>query len=240
MNILNITNRVLFFCCLCALITAAGCAPVYVPNARHTNLMDKRGEASASGYAGVNGTDIQLAYAVSDDIGLLAAGSFGENESKTSDDYHKHKYGELGMQYQQDFGIGRVEVIGGFGKGSATSVDTYEFITESEVQATGQYNKLFLQPNIGLETNLLDAGLALRLGHVIFTEFETSSDRYTENQQSTFFEPAVFARMGWKNVKLEAQVGATKSLQHETEVAFDYILPYMSMGIRLNMNLIGQ
>lgn len=140
-------NRYTTYLFLIVLVVVVGCAPVYVPNARHTHQLSEKGEIAAGGYAGTNGSDVQLAYAVSDDFGVLAAGSFIQN---TESDFHKHKYGEFALQFQEAFNTGRFEVMTGYGFGTTTT-DGY----------TGNYGKFFLQPNFGLETNFIDAGFAL-------------------------------------------------------------------------------
>jgi hypothetical protein len=98
--------------------TLQACAPVYIPSARHTHQLDKKGEISAAVYSGTNGVDGQAAVAVSDKVGILGAGSFGTNEEEGSPDYHRHSYGELGVEYFRAIGrIGRLELIGGGGLG---------------------------------------------------------------------------------------------------------------------------
>ena len=224
--------------CLVLTVIAAGCAPVYVPSARHTHQLNEKGEASFSGHSGTNGADFQLAYAVTDHIGVLGAASFARDDEREDQDFHKHTYGEIGVQYHDNIGgIGRFEFLSGFGRGSASSVDTYTFDdSPSEIRATGKYGKFFVQPNIGLETDIVDAGLAFRFGHVIFTEFETSNATYNENESATFFEPGLFVRRGWQTVKLEGQIGYSVPMQDENQVAFDYEPFFLSLGIQLKLD----
>lgn len=205
----------------------SGCASVYIPSAQHTHLMDKKGELHIAGHGGTNGGDIQGAYAVSDRMGVIAAASFGSSDEG---DFHEHSFVEGGATYFRPLGkIGRYEVLAGLGVGSAEALTQYDFFGPQEIKATGDYTKVFLQNNFGLETGALETGLALRLGQVVFTEFETSSSRYDESENGTFFEPAIFARLGWKNIKLESQVGISKPLQES--VAFDYRLINVSLGL---------
>lgn len=207
------SDRIIFLLWVLTLLLISGCASVYIPSAQHTHLMDKKGELHAAAHAGTNGADIQGAYAISDRMGLVAAASFGSSDEE-GEDFHKHSYIELGADYFRPIGkIGRYEALGGLGVGSAESVTQYNFFGPQEVQATGDYTKIFLQNNFGLETGPLETGLVLRLSHVVFTEFETSSMTYNESKAGTFFEPAIFARLGWKNVKIESQVGISGPLQ---------------------------
>ncbi|NGP88508.1 hypothetical protein [Fodinibius halophilus] len=214
----------------------SGCASVYVPSAQHTNLMNEKGELHAAAHAGVNGGDIQAGYAVSDNFGIIGAASFGSSEEEgTADDFHEHSYAEIGGTYFRPIGTkGRYEVMAGVGAGSAESVTQYNFFGPQQVKATGDYTKVFLQNNIGVETGILEAGVAIRLGHVIFRKFETSNTTYEESERGTFFEPSAFARLGWKNVKFETQVGVAGPLQDD--IAFDYRTLLFSLGIHLQFN----
>lgn len=223
------------------LLIQSSCAPVYVPNTYHSYLMDQKGDLHAAVYTGTNGIDIQGGYAVSENVGLVAAASFGKREDDTNSDgsldadFHKHNYGEFGLSYFHPFGgVGRFEALGGFGFGSAETVTQYDFFGPEVVRATGSYNKFFVQSNVGLETGALEAGVAIRLGQVVFNEFETSDETYGDSEAGTFFEPGVFARVGWKNIKIESQFGLSGLLQDE--VAFDYEPGILSIGLHLQLN----
>ncbi len=233
---MKLFNLLLLFTVPIILLQSA-CAPVYVPNTRHTPLLDDKGEVHAAVHGGTNGADVQAAIAVSNSVGLVAAGSFGTNEGSGSldADYHKHSYGELGLAYFKPFGkIGRFEALGGAGLGTAEAVNQYDFFGPQEVQATGNYRKYFVQGNLGVETGALEAGVALRLAQVVFTEFEASNVTHDQTESGTFFEPAAFARLGWKNIKLESQLGVSGLLQDE--VAFDYETILFSLGIHFQFN----
>jgi len=218
------------------LMLCNACAPVYIPNSRQVHLLDHRGELDGNFNAGTNGTDIQGAYAVSDHLGIMAAGSFDKaNVKESNSDYHKHHYGELGLEYFTSMGkIGRFELGAGMGRGSATAVDHYDFISPRELKATGKYNKLFISSDVGLQTGMLDLGVVARLGNVSFTEFETSSTTYTNTKSATFFEPAALMRLGWKHIKLESQIGFSKPFKKD--LAFDYEPFYFSLGLNFNFS----
>ncbi|WP_445666444.1 hypothetical protein [Fodinibius sp. AD559] len=218
-------------------VALSSCAPVYVPNARQTNLMEKQGEFHGAAHAGTNGGDIQLAYAMFDHVGIFGSTSFKTDEETgdTDQDYHKHRYGEFGAIYFHPIGnIGRFEALGGFGLGRAEAVDQYDVFGPNEVRAEGSYHKAFAQTNIGLETSAFETGVALRLAQITFSEFETSSMSLGEAESGTFFEPAAFARLGWKNVKIESQLGVATLLQDE--VAFDYESLFFSIGLHFQID----
>jgi hypothetical protein len=200
-------------------------------------MLSEKGELHASAHAGTSGGDIQLAYAMSGKFGVFGAGSFKADEASEDpdSDFHEHRYGEVGAIYYRPLGkVGRFEVLAGLGLGRAEGVDQYEVFSPQQIRATGNYNKLFTQANIGLETDPFEVGLALRLGQVTFTEFETNSASLKESESGTFFEPAIFARLGWKNVKLESQLGLAGLLQDE--VAFDYESMFFSLGLHFQLD----
>lgn len=220
------------------LFAISACAPVYNPSARHTHLLDQKGEVHASVQAGTNGMDMQGAYAVSDNVGFVAAASWlstNGSSDYTGSDFHEHRYGELGLSYFETFGkAGRIEVLGGFGMGEAESIDRYDFFGPQEVRATGKFNKLFLQGNAGIETGALETGVAVRLSQVTFTEFKTSDESYGEKESGAFFEPAAFVRLGWQNIKIESQLGIAGPINGD--VPFDYVSALFTVGLHFSFN----
>jgi len=214
------------------------CSPIYVANSYQTPLLDEKGELNGNIQVGSNGSDIQGAYAISDHLGVAAAASYAKMEAvqggTVNEDYHKHTYGEAALTYFKPFGIGRFELLGGLGLGSASAVDNFDFTgSNSEERTDGNYNKVFAQTNIGLETGIIETGLSLRLAQVTFTEFETDNQFYDGSEGGTFFEPAVFARLGWKNVKLEAQYGVIAKLQDD--LYYPYQPFHLSVGLNVNL-----
>lgn len=209
-----------------------------MPSAHQTPLLNKKGEVSAGVYSGTNGTDIQLAYAASDHIGVLAAGSFYHSDRAGSTEGHGHSYGELGVQYHRALGrVGRLELMTGMGTGSAYSNGTYSFAnTTSSVKATGDYNKIFIQSNIGLETEVIDLGVSSRFGHAMYSQFETDETVFNERRSATFWEPSLFTRLGWKGIKLEVQLGSSVPMKEEAQVEFDYQPFFFTIGLNINLD----
>ncbi|MDX1638468.1 MAG: hypothetical protein R3281_10895 [Balneolaceae bacterium] len=231
-------RRVHFVVVLVAVVAfCQACAPVYIPSARHTHQLDEKGEFGGGAYLGTNGVDLQGAYALKDHAGVAGALSIGRNSEESDDDFHKHTYGELAAVYLAPVGkMGRLELLGGVGLGSAASVDNYQFSgSNQQVKATGRYHKLFLQSNIGLETDWVETGLALRMGQVTFREFETASETFDNSESGTFFEPALFARLGSRPVKFEAQLGLSEPLQPDEDIVFDYRPLLFTIGVHVGL-----
>jgi len=154
------------------LVALPACAPVYVPNTAHTPMLEEQGEVQVGGYAGTSGIDLQAAAALTDHVGAFADFSFGNQEGESSDpanddDFHRHRFGEVGIGYFTGFGrAGHFEVYGGYGLGRAEAADEYDIFGPSIVMATGRYNRFFVQPALGVDVGPLQLNGIARLAHV--------------------------------------------------------------------------
>ncbi|MBS3807179.1 MAG: hypothetical protein KGY60_06710 [Bacteroidales bacterium] len=72
------------------------CSPEYIPNMVNSPMFKEKGEIQGNLAAGVSGTDVQLAYALGEHVALMANGSFYDETSDTTDDFHHHTLYELG------------------------------------------------------------------------------------------------------------------------------------------------
>jgi hypothetical protein len=122
--------RLLLFLVFCFFVI--GCATVYVPNARNATLFDKKGEYKATAFVWQT-VDMQLAYAVSNHIGLMANGS-----TNLGNNLPRYRFGELGIGYFTKVKDYHIEFFGGYGLGSATGNGIDKF-------AQGDYYRFFLQ-----------------------------------------------------------------------------------------------
>ncbi|MEP2771710.1 MAG: hypothetical protein ABJH05_06155 [Fulvivirga sp.] len=213
------------------------CTPVYIPNSRSVPAFERAGELSLDGYAGSSGFDINTGLSVSDHVAIIANASYGEINEQESEDFHTHKFGEIGVGYFNNTGSKlQTEIYGGYGIGEATSVDDYIFISSNQVEATGSYNRAFIQSNVLFSPGegIIQLGGAFRLTHVTFTEFETSATVYNDSRSATFAEPIFFFRVG-DPIHFNLQTGFNVPL--DGEVAFDYRLLHVSFGVGAKINL---
>jgi hypothetical protein len=86
--ITNIVLVILFVSCT---------PPVYLPNSLNTPLLKEKGETNIGYNASLGGDDIQISYAISKNIGLMANGTYYSHVFE--DQYRKRKFGELGIGY---------------------------------------------------------------------------------------------------------------------------------------------
>jgi hypothetical protein len=226
-------------------ILATSCSPLYVPATRNVPLFREQGEFQGSIYV-TTGIDAQLAYAVSDNIAVMANGSFLSNKISEPDDYTRsNKFVEGGLGFYNVARNFRTELFAGFGVGKGTSFSQYYFFTPSfsqkDLVATGKYNRIFIQPSIGTNNRNFNLAFTPRISVVDFTEF-SSNDNKPANATVTikpdekprlFIEPALtgkFPLVG--NLQGVFQLGLAVPLSGD--VYFDYIPLQFSMGIQLN------
>ncbi len=203
----------------------SSCATAYVPNVVNTPLMNNKGEFQASLNTGISGFDPQVAYALTDNIGLMVNGSFANRTSDSSDDFHKHQFVEFGGGYFTKVGsAGRFEVFGGFGAGNLQAeYDNELWVSKARVNST----RFFLQPAIGATTSVFDGSFASRF---VYVNLSQNSD----NASAMFVEPVLTGKVGYKYVKFIVQTGFSFLLT-SNDVAFNYQPFIFSVGVQLNL-----
>lgn len=202
--------------CMASLI---GCAPAYIPNAVNVPLLSSQGQFQGSVCSGTSGYDVQASYSPVSNLGLMANGSFYSNTDDSTGDYSKRNFFEGGAGYYTAFGgAGRFETYGGYGQGTSTYRNSYELFGTQEVIATGYYRRFFLQPSIGTATDFFDAALSMRTCYVNFYRIKSGDLSLDHNIDGIFIEPTITARLGYKHVKLLAQMGYSLPLGEDVEM----------------------
>ena len=220
-------KQFLILSAIASVLIITGCAPVYVPTAVNSPMLSNKGEVQIVVNAGTSGIDPQLSVALSDHIGIMANGSFMDEKSDSSDDFHNHKFGELGLGYYTKIGDkGRFEVFGGFGIGNLkTKVSSNSWWgTESDVR----YNKVFMQPAIGLTSKVFDFSFASRFVMVNYYQ-DAGAD------MGFFWEPVFSFKVGYKYVKAIIQVGPSITL-NKNNFHFNYQPVIISLGLQATLN----
>ncbi len=212
-NILYVTVMILII---------SGCATAYVPNIINTPLLSNKGEVQAGVHTGLSGTDLQFSYAVTDNIGVMLNGSFANRTSDNTDDFHKHKFVELGTGYYTKIGEnGRFETFGGYGYGKLKAdFNNSLWNTHLDVNTS----RFFVQPAIGVTTDIFDGSLASRF---VMVKMHQASNKTTE----FFFEPVITSKVGYKNVKAVFQLGFSIPLISDN-IDFNYQPFLFSIGLQ--------
>lgn len=219
-------NPVLVICA--AAILACSCAPVYVPNTVNVPLFTNRNEIQASLHAGTSGFDPQIAYAVTDHLGLMVNASFMNNTSDSTDNFHKHRFFEGGAGYYTHFATrGKFETFLGFGSGRVSSLYSNNIWTSS---SDARFNRIFIQPSLGFTTKVVDLGLSSRL---VLVGFNQDSER----NSGFFIEPALTLKAGYDHIKAVGQLGFSLPV-NEDEIPFNYQPLIISLGIQANFGKI--
>ncbi len=225
-------NRIILLITVLAITTFYGCKPLYVPNVVNTPMFSNKNEFQAAVHFGTAGFDPQLAYAVTNNIGIMANGSFEifETTDTAVTFPHKHSFGELGIGYYTKLsGKQRFEVYGGYGIGNIKFEDS-DNNNNIPFEVKVKTNRFFIQPAYGITTEHIDFSVASRF---IWVTGEGGTDvKYTQS----FWEPAVTGRFGGANVKGVIQAGL--SLPFRERVYIDYEPFLFSVGIQANFGKI--
>lgn len=202
-------------------VLLGSCAPMYIPNTVNTPLLAHEGELQLAIYGGTAGFDPQVAYAVTNHIGVMANGSFQFEENDSSDYSNTHTFFEGGIGYYGYLSERiRFEIYGGYGGGKING--SYENTFWSDYRETS-IKRIFIQPNIGLSTATIDLGLATRFVIV------NASQGVIEDSHA-FLEPAATIQAGFKYVKFVGQFGLSAPLGENT---FIYQQPVIiSLGVK--------
>lgn len=201
------------------------CAPAYTPNIVNTPLLSSKGEFQAVIGTGTSGVDPQLAYAITDHIGVMANASFANRSDSAN--FHKHSFVELGGGYTISIGdAGRFEIFGGGGMGSVDAMYE-EGIFYGRSKAT--FNRFFIQPSVGAVTDIFEGAFTPRL---VFVNMHHTTDSLSYHSFDPFIEPTITVKIGWKYVKMMLQVGLSLPLSE--------IKNYGNQPFMFSVGLIGK
>lgn len=228
-----------FLFSLLIMITATSCYHVYyAPNTANAPLLSEKGEVRVNGLysSGSNsefeGGELQVAAAVSNNIGVMMNGMTAGNTDEVSDYYGGNVHKESGKGSYIEFAGGLFksfdekkkwigEVYGGVGFGSVHN--TYD---KNEASRVG-ISKFFLQPAVGYKTSYFEFSIVPRISLInwkvrkddLSPADPNSADGSAQSdllkirdRPSLFnFEPAFLLRAGAKNVKLQAGLSFSNS-----------------------------
>ena len=191
------------------------CSPLYVPTLHNAPLFTKAGEAQAAMQYGSSGLDLQAAVAVTNHIAIMGNYSYQNVNKDTvtnffdSNNYYNHTFYEAALGYYQNEGKLCYEIFAGYGKGESSNYDSYTFFGSQEQAVRGQYYRLFIQPSIGLNKQIVHVAFSTRISAVDFTQFSTATKTVTVDKElKIFLEPGVTAKFNFLDNRLFATVQA--------------------------------
>ena len=233
-------NNLLFSAiCIGALLGFNSCKTVYQPNTVNTPLFNNHGEFRAY----VDPSNVHLAYAITDHIGVMANG-FRVSEG-TDNNSIRGNGGlvEIGMGYYRPVNgfIFETYAGGGMGKVKFTEV-RQEGSTTVVRNFSADGSRFFVQPSFGYAGKYFEAALTPRFAIGKFNNVQTN---YTTQEQIDgkfynvnepmwcFIEPALTLRGGYKWVKLQAQFGFSQKLNSQQ---LSYKSSFLNLGLIFDIN----
>ena len=217
---------------LAGIVLLVSCSPEYIPNMVNAPLLSNQGEVQISANTGTSVFDPQLAFAATENIGFIANGSFANNTSDTTDNFHKHMLVELGIGYYDKLGTsGRYEIYGGYGFGEVKGLFGSDG-TLFRDGADAKFNRFFIQPAIGASTSFFDGSFATRVAFVNMNLQEENIGR--SDAYDVFIEPAITAKVGFKYVKFITQLGLSLPLNPDV-LHYQHQFFIFNAGIQLNL-----
>jgi hypothetical protein len=180
----------------------------------------------------ITGGDFQGAYAVTNNVGVMANVYFaGATDDETGGE-GKGRLFEGGVGYYRPLSDRLVfETYGGGGFGTVTHIHG-----QDPSRASVSAQRAFLQPSMGFTSNWFDAALSLRLCGLHYSGIpenltnarDIDAARELADMRSSFLaEPSLTVRGGWKYLRLQVQLGFSKNLTHAD---FPQVESYVSIG----------
>jgi hypothetical protein len=174
-------------------------------------MFSNKGEFQASVHGGIAGFDPQVSYAITDHLGVMVNGSFADRKPDSTDNFHMHRFIEGGAGYYQKIGTnGRLKAF----------QDVGFWISSADVNCM----RFFVQPAIGLSTEVFDGSIATRLVALNMKQDSLSNT-------GLLMEPVITAKVGYRWVKAVFQFGMSLPLNRE-QIDFTYQPFIFSIGLQ--------
>jgi hypothetical protein len=220
---------IILFCCSCSSF-------IYYPTGINAPLLSEKDELQIVATAGWNGLDIQSAYAVTDKIGVqINLNCMKVEATELGTSYiNGQNYVEAAIGvYKQLSELFIVEGYGGAGLGRSFST----LVSSSSTRET-DYQKIYLQGDIGLQSKFLTAGIAARQA-LISTQRSKRDGIPIEEEPydpavDLFFEPEIFLAIGIENIKICARAGLSLPLLNNINNYSPFIV---ALGLETRFNL---
>ena len=233
--------------CTLLVVVCASCAPVYVPQARNVPMLSQRGEFNGSISAGTSGFNLQTAYALGNHVGVMANFMTANSEHGNSTSTRRHKSGDIGVGYFLRKGVA-FEIYGGVGMGKGTGSDSTDFLGLGPVprKMSGEYNRYFIQPSIGLYKHGFEGAFTLRFSALDFKDlhYRLDGEQHQISQRTRYmFEPALTTKFYPYDQRfyISTQFGICALMNEEsqtemgnsTEIEFEPLQFSLGVGVKL-------
>ena len=254
-------------------VVLGACAPLYIPNAPHVPLFNEAGQAHvtvlmdtlASGFQG------HFSWSPFRHLSLIASGHVVPEQ----DSARGHRFVEAGigtyipvysLRYRQPNGFLGLsstprdayamyitELIVGAGRGDARGI-TRGILGPGELAAVVDYNRIFVQGNVGVTTRLervkrgpesiagrdsiepgeefYDLGVGVKGFRVDLTRFERQGVVRDSLIAPWFMQAAFFGRYGREMIRGELQLGFSRA---HLGLPFDWLEFFLAIGVQIRL-----
>lgn len=212
------------------LLGLTGCVTLYKPNVIHSPMLKEKGELKTDAAIALFGSglyNMDVAYAVSNHMGLTLDGMYHYRKTTYSDGSGKEKFripfGQVGAGYFTSFGAenkGLFQCYGGFGYGGSLDKIYNSNTSLSNPEVSSKFFNVFIQPGIAYTTKNVEVAFDLRTNYVhvfdvhayLYEEFEwwNTDSKYYNDTTFNFLniEPTVTLKAGGR-LKSIVQLGLT-------------------------------
>lgn len=212
----------------------------WVPTTQKPTYFEKQHDCEFS-FSGSQIGELHGAYAITNNLALSLTGAWGAAGRDTNSfPIFDSTFTEIGRTHIKpqvqdiDFALGyfkrlndnwQFELFGGMSIVSQSMEETITIYdtgeeTKGEVESWNLYNKYYLQPAIGKNHRNYDFGF---VGRISVIDYNISNTDF-------MFEPSVFVRFGYRNLKAMAQMGVRLNTHNGTN---DYYSSPLNFGLGL-------
>lgn len=245
---LAITAKLLF--CLILTDFLNSCTPCYyAPNSQNVPLLEGKKDSRASASLRIGGytagCDFQGAFALTNQLGIMANYSYNTGLYSPSDDTTlsglKGNLLEIGLGYYKPFKDRYIfEVYGGAG---TSWIKTPENNYYGLVTSTVHYWNLFIQPTFGMHKKNMEFAYSARFRVLDYNrvKYDLNDNGHVDQvmidleglPMTYLIEPAITYRTGKGLFKTQVQLGFSIPLNNIDHLAFDPF--YLSIGMVLKI-----
>ncbi|QKG81096.1 hypothetical protein [Tenuifilum thalassicum] len=205
-------------------LTISSCKISYIPNSFNSPLLRNKGDGQLNTQIGISGVEVQSAYAVTDNLGLILNGQIikrNDKESELGIVTKKQTLFEGGIGYTEKFSdSGIFEFFAGGGAGVVpANFRTIEWTGPAEIS----YQRYFIQPAIGFFNEFIDFSVVSRLALVNMGP-----------QKNWFYEPGAVLKIGYRRVRFVGNMGFSIPFRKYDERYWDNFPFTLSVGIHFN------
>lgn len=222
---------------------------MYVPNSQNVPMLEEKGDIKVE----IGVKDLQVAYGISDHLGIMVNGYYNKNDWSISSGTFENKYYptrlllEGGLGYYTTLTDNAIfEVYGGAGYGSVNY--DYDLVDNGILTETNTFGvdmmRVFLQPAVGFQSESFGFAFSTRFSSVNFSnidsvgysplELEYEGLHELEDDMFLFTELAMTVRFGFKYAQLELQPYYNHQLSGPTSLYYRHF--GLNMGVYLSID----